>query len=316
MATPDRSQRLSEVTFRCAACRAVFSAPPSRIEEAPERDWHPWRYAADCPSCGAEAAQASWEVGLLKAWQSATGPRTPEGKAASAANLGGHPTPEEAQRTRFNAMKHGLSAKTANYFPARPGKYSFCDGCDVNWGWCAQQPACSKQTQLFMMHHAAFESRNPKHLSGIYADLQAALFSVLQQILQTIIADGVKIEAPQYYTDKEGVMIIAKYRGDDGVMHTIKDISAHPLFKPLGELMSKNNLSLADMGMTAKVIDDEEAEMGRLESQSEAREALTDFARQQAKSLNDLRGLLQNAQAKRDADPILIEYHQQNGGES
>ena len=256
---------------------------------------------------------AHWWLSLLKGWQNATGPKTPEGKAATAANLEGHPTPEESLRTRFNAMKHGLAAKTATYFPASPGKYSFCAGCDVDWVYCATQPACSKQTQLFMQHHAAFEQRNPKHLSGIYADLQAALFAVLQQILQTIIADGVKIEAPQYYTDKEGVLIIAKYMGDDGRMHTIKDISAHPLFKPLGELLSRNNLSLSDMGMTQKVIDDDEQEFGRLQTQEQSREVLTDFARRQAKAIEDLRGLMDRAGARRGTDTVLIEHQQQSG---
>ena len=316
MAKSDYSRPLNEVTFHCAACARTFSAEPGRVDDFPEHDWHPWRYFAACPTCEREVSPPQWWLALLKGWQNATGPRTPEGLAATAANLEGHPTPEEARRTRFNAMKHGLSAKTATYFPARPGKYPFCASCDVDWVWCSQQPACTKQTQLFMQHHAAFESRNPKHLTGIYADLQAVLFSVLQQILQTIIADGVKIEAPQYYTDKDGALIIAQYLGDDGQTHTIKDISAHPLFKPLGELLSRNNLSLADMGMTQKVIDDEEHEFGRLQAQDQAREALSVFAQRQAKAIEDLSGLMKRAAENRSRDPILIEHQQQNGGET
>lgn len=314
MAKSDYSRPLDEVTFRCGPCRRTFSGAPERIEDCPGRDWHPFEYVATCPSCGEEAGAAHWWLALLKGWQTATGPRTEAGKAATAANLEGHPTPEESLRTRFNAMKHGLSAKTATYFPASPGKYSFCSGCDVDWGYCATQPACIKQTQLFMQHHAAFEQRNPKHLSGIYADLQAALFAVLQQILQTIIADGVKIEAPQYYTNKDGELIIAEYYDDQGVKHVIKDISAHPLFKPLGELLSRNNLSLADMGMTQKVIDDEEQEFGRLQAQEQSREVLAEFAQRQAKAIEDLGGLMSRANAARDRDPILIEHQQQSGG--
>lgn len=212
-------------------------------------------------------------------------------------------------------MKHGLSAKTASYFPSKPGGYSFCSGCDVDWEYCYSQPACTKQTRLFMQHHAAFEQRNPKHLSGIYADLQAALFAVLQQILQTIIADGVKIEAPQYYVDKDtNKLIVAEYFDESGQRHVIKDIQAHPLFKPLGELLSRNNLSLSDMGMTQKVIDDEEQEFGRLQAQDQSRETLTDFAHRQAKALEDLSKLMDRAGTQRDRDPILIEHQQQSGG--
>lgn len=313
MAKPDYSRPLDEVTFRCA-CRRTFSARPERVEEFPERDWHPWRYLATCPDCGEDAPAAPWWLALLKGWQNATGPRTPEGIAATTANLAGHPTPEEALRTRFNAMKHGLSAKTATYFPSRPGGYAFCAGCDVDWDFCSSQPACTKQTRLFMKHHAAFEQRKPEHLRGIYADLQAALFAVVQQILQTIIADGVKIEAPQYI-NYEGEVIFVRYTDPvTGETQVIKDIQAHPLFKPLGELLSRNNLSLADMGMTQKVIDDEEQEFGRLQSQQQAREDLTLYAQRQAKALEDLRGLMNNATANRERDPVLIEYNQQNGG--
>lgn len=314
MAKIDRSRPLADVTFRCGPCRYTFSAPPARIEEAPEQEHHPFTYFARCPECGEEVAQAPWERGLLKAWACATGPRTPEGKAATAANLAGHPTPEEALRTRFNAMRHGLAAKTATYFPPKPNGYAFCKACDVDRDWCAEQPACEKQTRLFMMHTAAFEQRNPKHLMGIYADLQAAIFAVLQQILQTIVADGVKIEAPQWVYDKEAGLVIAEYIDEHGERRVIKDIQAHPLFKPLGELLSRNNLSLADMGMTQKVIDDEEQEMGRLESQQASRELLEDFARNQSASLAALRDMMQRANAKRDADPILVEYQQQQGG--
>lgn len=314
MAKSDYSRPLDEVTFRCGPCRRTFSGPPARVEDKPDRDWHPFEYVASCPGCGAEVMAAHWWMALLKGWQSATGPRTEAGKAATAANLDGHPTPEESLRTRFNAMKHGLTAKTATYFPSSPGKYSFCSGCDVDWGYCATQPACIKQTQLFMQHHAAFEQRNPKHLSGIYADLQAALFAVLQQILQTIIADGVKIEAPQYI-NYEGQVIFVEYTNPvTGAREVIKDIQAHPLFKPLGELLSRNNLSLADMGMTQRVIDDEEQEFGRLQAQEQSREVLAEFAQRQAKAIEDLGGLMSRANAARDRDPILIEHQQQSGG--
>jgi len=311
----DYSSQLDKVTFRCRACRATFSAVPGRVDDAPEREWHPWAYFADCPECGEpDQEQEPRERALLKAWTAAHhGPKTPEGIAAVTANLVGHPTPEEARRTRFNALKHGLAAKTATYFPARPDKYAFCKSCDVDRGWCAEQPACSKQTILFMQHHAAFEQRNPKHLSGLYADLQAALFALLQQVLQTIIADGVKIEAPQYYTNKDGELIIAEYYDDTGKKRTIMDIQSHPLFKPLGELLSRNNLSLSDMGMTQKVIEDEDAEMGRLESQAQSREAIAEFAERQARALESLGALMDRASARKDSDPVLIEHQRQAG---
>lgn len=310
----DRSNPLDKVTFHCRPCRRTFSAVPGRVEDRPEQEHHPFEYFSQCDWCGEDAPQAAYERNLLKAWANATGPKTAEGKAAASANLEGHPTPEEAKRTRFNAMKTGLHARTATYFPAKPDGYDFCAECDVDRRWCREQPACSKHTELFMLHHAAFDQQNPKHLKGIYADLQAALFTVIQQILRTIIRDGVKIEAPQWYTDKEtGRLIIAEYYDEDGNRRLIKDIEAHPLFKPLGELLSRNNLSLADMGMTAKVLEDVEQEQGRLDNANAARESLQEFAGRQVQALEDLRSMIARSKEARDKDPILVEFERQNG---
>lgn len=310
----DRSSPLDKVTFQCPSCRRTFSAAPERVEECPEQEHHPFAYFAACV-CGAEARQATYERNLMKAWANATGPKTADGKAAVAANLEGHPTPEEAKRTRFNAMKTGLYARTATYFPAKPGGYAFCDGCDVDPGWCARQPACTKKTELFMLHHAAFDQNNPKHLKGMYADLQAALFSVVQQIVQTIMADGVKIQTPEYYKKPNSEeIVIAEYVDESGTRRILmREVMAHPLFKPLGELLSRNNLSLADMGMTQKVLEDVEQDQGRLKRDEATQEALADFSRNQVKALEDLRGLMARANASRDKDPILAEFTRVNG---
>lgn len=311
MAKFDRSRPLSEITFQCKPCLRTWKGVPDRVEDTGEGH-HPFAYFAACEVCGIEREQVGWERGLLKAWANATGPRTPEGLAATAKNLEGHPTPEEALRTRFNAMKHGLTAKTATYFPARPDGYAFCKACEVDRIWCSGQPACVKQAQTFMLHHAAFESRNPKHLSGIYADLQAAIFSVLQQILQTIIADGVKLVSPQYYTDKEGRLIVAEYIDETGERRIIYDVEAHPLFRPLGELLSRANLSLADMGMTVKAVEQDDNEFGELNP--DGRESLDDYQRRQVHALEKLADLVARSKNATDRDPVLLEHNQENPG--
>lgn len=311
----DRSKPLSEITFHCHHCAKTFKAEPGRVEDDATQEHHPFRYFAPCATCDRECEQAQHERALLKAWANSTGPRTEEGKAATAANLEGHPTPEEAKRTRFNAMKHGLNARTATYFPAKPDGYDFCAACDVDRVWCGQQPACAKKTELFMLHHAAFEQRDPKRLMGIYADLQASVFAVLQQILQTIIADGVKVDTVKWYLNKAGEIEVAEYIDEDGKRRIVREqIMAHPLFKPLGELLSRANLSLADMGMTQKVIEAEEDEMGRLEHEGAQREELTDFARRQVAALENLAGVIERAKANKQRDPVLIEHQSQQGG--
>lgn len=311
----DRSQPLGEINFHCAPCASAFKGEPSRVEDAPEKEHHPWRYFGTCPKCGAEREQVAWERALLKAWANATGPKTEEGKAATTANLEGHPTPEEALRTRFNGMKHGMSARTATYFPAKPDGYVFCASCEVDRVWCGQQAACVKKQELFLLHHAAFEQRNPKHLMGIYADLQASIFAVLQQILQTIVSDGVKISSPKYYTNKDGEVLVVEYIDENGQRKIIQDVDSHPLFRPLGELLSRTGLSLADMGMTAKAIEADESEMGRLKGEQGQQEDLRAFQEGQMKALENLAAVIDRAGAMKRADPVLIEHQAQNGGD-
>jgi hypothetical protein len=310
----DRSKPLSTITFYCAADVLTFKAEPARVVDAPEQEHHPFSYFVLCPKCGVECEQVHWERNLLKAWRNSTGPKTEEGKAVAAANLEGHPTPEEALRTRFNAMKHGLSAKTATYFPAKPDGYAFCSGCDVDRVWCAAQPACAKKTELFMLHHAAFEQRNPRHLMGIYSDLQASIFAVVQEILRTIIADGVKVQQVIWDRDKDGNVRVAEYIDDSGERHILMESAeAHVLFRPLGELLTRAGLSLADMGMTTKVVEAEEDEMGRLAADGTNKESLLEFQRNNSKSIEALRDLVVAAQTRTKQDPVLIEHLAENG---
>lgn len=312
----DRSKPLSEITFRCVMCISTFKAEPSRIVDAPEQDHHPFSYFSECPSCGRECEQAPWEKALLKAWRNATGPKTEEGKAATTANLEGHPTPDEALRTRFNSMKHGLNARTATYFPAKPDGYSFCAGCDIDRVWCKNQPACTKQTEIFLKHHAAFEQRNPKHLNSIYADLQASVFAVIQTMVQTIIADGVKIETVVWTKDQDGNVQVAEYVDEHGFRRLVRaDVQSHPLLRQLGELLTRAGLSLTDMGMTAKLIEAEEQEFGRLEHEREERENLTDYQRRQTDLLAALADKVMRANQQTGSDPILIEYQQEAGNQ-
>ena len=319
MAKKDTYQPLHTVTFACPACRVgarakVFKASPSRVEDVPEDAVHPWRYFGQC-ECGAECEQAPFERGLIRAWRGATGPRTEAGKAAAARNLEGHPTPEEALRTRFNGMKHGLNAKTATYFPAKPDGYTFCKACEIDRDYCRAQPACEKQTKLFMLHRAAFEQRDPRMLMGIYADFHSALMVTIQQILQTIIADGVTIRSPKTYVDKDGRCLVVEYYDEQGQRCVVNDLEAHPLFRPLAELISRTGISLTELGMSGKSVEAEVPLPGQLQGSGRGVEAIEDFARKQASALEALGGLMQRAKEKTVADPVLVEFKEQISGD-
>jgi len=312
----DWSAQISHVNFRCGECRRAFEGEPDLIEDAPDQEHHPFRYFAHCPHCGAEhQAQASWERALLKAHQHSTGPKTPQGMAAVTANLEGHPTPHEALRTRFNAMKHGAAARTAKYFPAKAGGYSFCERCDVDRSWCAQQPACVKQTEIFMLHHAAFEQRDPKVLAAQHADMHAALMATLQMCIQEVLGLGVLIKAPKVELDREGNPVTLTYTAEDGSKRYIYNYTSNPAFKPLTELISRLGLSMGDLGMTVKAADDDEDKaLGRLQLDAESKETLTAFGQRMLEATEKAQALIQQATKATKADPVLVE-HQARGGD-
>jgi hypothetical protein len=312
----DWKKELSQVNFRCGLCRAQWDGLPDLVEPAPEQEHHPYRYFSNCTKCGAEhQPQAAWQRALLKAHQYSTGPKTEAGKAAAAANLIGHPTQEEALRTRFNAMKHGMTARTATYFPARPGKYSFCERCDVDHGYCATQPACVKQTEIFMLHHAAFEQRDPKVLSRLHADLQSALTATLQMCIQTVLGEGVAIKTPRVELSREGVPVAITYIDGDGKVQQVYEYKSHPAFKPLTELITRLGLSMTDLGMTVKTSDDQDEKLrGRLGKNEDNREALADFGRRMLEAQTQARELIGQAQQATKNDPVLVEHLAQQGG--
>ncbi|MES1977285.1 MAG: hypothetical protein V4451_04570 [Pseudomonadota bacterium] len=309
----DWSGQLKEVNFKCGKCRHSFSAIPDLIEDHPEAEHHPFRYLAHCPNCDAEhQPQASWEKALLKAHQTSTGPVTAAGKAASSANLAGHPTTEESRRTRFNAMKHGMAAETATYFPAKPDGYAFCKGCDVGRDWCREQPACVKQTEIFMMHHAAFDQRNPKVLTRYHANIHAALMSTLQMCLQAVLSEGVLIKQPRVEMDRNGTPVTLTYTGEDGRKAYIYDFVSNPAFKPLVDLVSRMGLSMSDLGMSVRSAEgEEEKTMGVLKLDDTKKETLSAFNQRLIEASQAARALIEQSQADVRKDPVFIEHQAQ-----
>jgi len=301
-----------DVSFRCQECRLSFKAAPGRIDDVPGQDWHPWRYFAACPECGCEAEQAWWERNLMKAHARATGPRSEAGRAASAANLDGHPTPEEALRTRFNSMKHGLYARVATYFPARPGRYPHCDGCGY-LDECAGQVACLRRTELFLKHQIAFETRDPGMLTELRSDTQAAVQGLINDMLLAIAQDGgPRIHELQWFYDKDGGFHLAQYTDDQGTKHQITEVKAHPLLRPLIDFLAKNSMTLADLEMTPKALDDQEMMRGYLEDKRAGQDSLDDFRQRQEDGLALLRKLIGNSQGAQ-RDPVVIDGEVDDG---
>lgn len=302
----------TSINFHCGHCNWAFAAEPGRIEDAPELEYHPFRYFADCELCGHESHQAAWERNLFKAWANATGPKTRDGKAMVAKNLEGHPTPEEALRTRFNAMKHGVFARTATYFPAKPGQYAACQDCELRETICPSQTACLKKTELFMKHHIAFESRDPAMLMEMHSDRQSAVAALIDDMICNIMRDGgTAIRSPEWYYDKDGGFHLASYVDENtGKTVTLTKTEAHPLLKPLMDFLNKNAMTLADLEMTPKAKDEQEALEGFIDAQEKNADQTgsLEYQKRISGQLDELRSLIQTSREKTRRDPVLIEH--------
>lgn len=271
---------------------------------APDLEHHPFEYTSTCEQCGEPAEQAAWERNLLKAHANATGPKTPEGIAATAKNLEGHPTPEEAKLTRFNAMKHGLYAKSASFFPAKPGQYPDCENCEhLETRSCFDPPrACFKRMEIMLKHRIAFETKDPGLLTELRADTQASVQVMIDWMILAIAQDGgPRIKEIQWYHDKDGKFYLAKWTDDYGEEHQIYELKAHPLAKILMDYISKNAMTLSDMGMTPKVQDEQDTMRGFLNRESENQEALDDHMTRQLEGQRRLEALINSSYSPRDA---------------
>lgn len=302
--------RLTEVRFHCLDCDYRFEAEPVRVEDAPEDEWHPWRYIGTCPACGDECEQERQQRGLLKAWAHATGPKTAEGLANTAKNLDGHPTPEEAARTRFNGLKHGLTARAATYWPSKPGGYPSCTDCQC----VSTRGACPQRMELYFRHHLAFTAGDPSLLTELNADLHANLRSIINLMILDVLADGSTIRAPQWYYDKDGHFHLAQYEDKEtGQMVALTELSEHPMLKRIGEWVAKIGLSLSDMGMTPKAKEAGEDAVGYLAGQAQRQESQLEYQKRSTLALEGLSNLIARSRENTARDPVLIEHQQQAG---
>lgn len=331
MAGQVRPYPYDTIDFVCHHCGHRWHGPPARSNPCEERPWHPWEYHATCPQCDTEdCPQQPRQLGLFKAWGNATGPKTVEGKAKCASNL-----PEKVEHSeegkkayRFNRLTTGLSARTATFFPAKPGKYPHCKAChyyaerpgdaerpcvEFTYGTQHKNPeACLKRTELFMQHHIAFESGNPSMLTGLRADTQAALQAIVDDMILAIAADGVRIRTPQWYSDKDGNFHLAMYEDDDGNTVFLQKMEEHPLLGRLIQYIDKNNLTLSDMGMTPKVVEENNLLRGHLEQDIEEKESDAEYRQAQLGQLQRLEDLIANSRQRTQNDPVLVEYQQEH----
>lgn len=309
--------QLEEVKFACEECLNRWSAEPQVIEDDESRPWHPHAYFADCPRCGEQRqAQDKIQRSQLKAWARSAGPTSDAGRAKAQKNLAAsNRTPESYARSRFNNLQHGMYARTARFFPAVPGRYPECDGCEYRETTCEASSGCQKRVELYMRHELAVENKDPSLLAKYRADTQATVYALLEMIMMTILEDGVKLQRPVYnFHQESGELMVATFHdAESGEERTVYDISAHPLLKTLTDILSKNNMSLADMALTPKVQEDSDAIEGQFRRQEAGQASALEHQRKMAESMEALSEVFNRAQKRVEEDPKVIEYRDQQG---
>jgi hypothetical protein len=171
-----------------------------------------------------------------------------------------------------------------------------------------------KQTEIFMLHHAAFDQRNPRVLAGLHADLQAGLTAMLQMLMQEVLGAGVVITQPRVELDRNGTSQTLSYLDGNGERQYVMDRQAHPAIKAISELVSRLGLSMTDLGMTVRAADPEEGDAGgKLQLDQGTKQTLEDFNRRMVDAMNDARTLLANAEKKTREDPVLVAHEAREG---
>jgi hypothetical protein len=162
----------------------------------------------------------------------------------------------------------------------------------------------------------AYQNGDPRLLRDLNAVQQANLRALFDDMLISVVSDGVALKTPAYSFDKDGGFNLARYLDQKtGEMVQIMDVKAHPLLKPLFDLMSKNNMTLADDAMTNKVQVDQEIEMGQLGKEQQVKEDAQAFRLAQQNQLENLQSLIEQSRENIKKDPVLAEYRAQNGNE-
>ena len=160
-----------------------------------------------------------------------------------------------------------------------------------------------------MLHHAAFDKRDPRVLAGLHADLQASLTAMLQMAIQEVLGEGITIVQPRVELDREGNPVTLTYLDAQGKRQYIMNRQSNPAIRAVTELVSRLGLSMNDLGMTVRAADAEEGGFkGRLQDDEDTRESLAAFGARLLQATEKAREQIASAQKRKAEDPVLVEF--------
>lgn len=288
-----------EIAFHCLkkniGCGNRFKSREFETEDFPEREWLRFQYFADCPACGQRSPQAGWQLAQWKTIHDhgSPGPASSKGRLAiSKANQ--ERDPESYALSRFSALTHGLSSTVAQFYPARPGKYAQCEGCEyLNDGCGTEMKHCAKRTELFVQFALAEETGDGRLLGKLMSNMQAGVAAITMDMVRDIAIRGVTLESPEFYIDKEsGRAMAVEIPDESGIPRQLMKVEANPLLNTLIGFIQKNGTTLGDMGLTPAAREEQKRFDGFLTAAEESRESVVDARKEAMQGMQQLRDLL------------------------
>lgn len=245
-------------------------------------------------------------VGAREAQGKQTGPKTDEGKARAAAASSGPVTPQGKFKSSANGFLHGAHARRHLIPPAKPGEYPECETCPV-MEECKEMVEERRGTSVFVpcttilniqekFLHAAING-NPEKLKEFQGVAAAKAARIIQSGLEMILADNLmKKKVTRYGKDTE-----------------VEEFIAHPLLKPISEMMKQQGWSLADWMMTPASQEEGGQIRGFLGSlpDGELKMIVGEFN----KKLTDFPKALKKGAEDAAADPVAQAYHAEREAE-
>lgn len=292
------------IGFHCAlkyfGCGNRFYTTDYTVEPYAERQWLPFTYAADCPICHREAKQDHLQIARWKAIHDngSAGPKSEEG--IERIKEGNQNRDESSYRvSRFNAITHGENCKKATLYPARPGQYDQCQGCEWLDNGCGspEMQFCQKRNEIYLQIAAAVQSGDPSKMSDLFVGLQTNLIGIGMDMARSIMVRGVEIVTPVLYEDKEdGRKRPVEYLGEDGYTRTVMKVEVNPLIPVFSSLMKNNKMDLSTFGLTPERKEEEKIFKGNIDDSEENETNLALAQAQRDQQMDDLLKLIKGDQ--------------------
>ncbi len=158
-----------------------------------------------------------------------------------------------------------------------------------------------------LRHQIAFDTKDPNLLLQMRSDTQAAIQGLINDMILAISQDGgPRITEVVWYHDKDGGFHLAKWVDEYQQEHQIHELKAHPLLKHLMDFISKNSMTLSDMGMTPKVQDEQETMQGFISKQGTDQQAEEEYRQKSLEGMEKLQTLIGNSYVQ-TREPVTVE---------